>query len=497
LSEMPPVPTAHGFIGNGVTVKTITRYYDKYLEGIIANKNTSLQEQQVYSKYLTRIEGIFNEDNSQLSDKITTFFNSWQELTIDPASQAAKQAIVGSGENLSTALNSMYSELKGLQIELNNNVGAEIDEINRITSSIASLNNLVFESGSTGAEGNDYLDERTRLIKELSGKLGIITFADKYNRVTVLTSNGKSLVDGGTSWQLSEIKDPNTGLSGVGWNGGTEVVYDITESINSGSLYAYINTRDTKIGRFIDSLDGLAKGLIENVNYFHQQGNGGDPDSGTGIPFFQPVSQYYAKDIRLSDQIKSNIQKVMASSDPSMTTDNDVALRIASLMEERIINGSELESKAMASASTALNLEGSILVNGVRVSLAAGDSLNAIATKINAAGTGVSASVASEGARFSLGLQASAGGDSISLLSIGRRAGDPYTTGVIAGALGLEGGLVIQGQTISVATTDTLADIATRINAALPFSTPASIDADGRLVLGGIDRGTTYPFSTA
>ncbi len=127
-------------MGNGVSVQQIKSYFDQNLQDAITNKNSDVQEQQVYEQYLTQIQSVFNEDNSNLSTNITSFFNDWSTLSTDPTSTSDKQAVASDGKTLCTTFNTMYSDLSGLQTNLNGEVGTQMDEINAITSNIASLN---------------------------------------------------------------------------------------------------------------------------------------------------------------------------------------------------------------------------------------------------------------------------------------------------------------------------------------------------------------------
>jgi flagellar hook-associated protein 1 len=346
LEEMTPVPSAIGFMGNGVTVKKIVSYYNQYLQKAIASGNSELSGQEVYKQYLTRIEGTFNEDNSQLSQTITDFFNSWQELATDPLSSAAKQAVASNGENLSTVINTMYGDLTDLQNEVNGNAESDIDDINTITSSIASLNNLIFKGGTGTSEANDYMDQRNQLLEKLSGKLGINYFSDENGQITVLTTSGKSLVIGDSSWQLTKIQDPETGMTKVGWQDSEGIVTDITTALRGGSLGALIDTRDNKITGYIGDLNSLAKSIIDNVNTAHNTGNGG-----VGPDFFTAADGNYAREIGLSEEILDlagnvDLSKIMVSSSADHGSDNDVALEIAQLAGERLMGGSTYASYA-------------------------------------------------------------------------------------------------------------------------------------------------------
>ena len=74
LEEATPIPCDFGTLGDGVNVQTVTRYYDKFLESAIQDKNSQSQQQSVLSTYLDRIQGFLNESNSNLTSSITGFF---------------------------------------------------------------------------------------------------------------------------------------------------------------------------------------------------------------------------------------------------------------------------------------------------------------------------------------------------------------------------------------------------------------------------------------
>ena len=337
LDEAPPMPTTIGLMGDGVRATTVMRYYDKYLEDAIAKKNTDLEGEQVSSKYFQRIEGTLNEDNSHLSQNITDFFNSWHDLSTDPQSVSARTAIVGKGQALARSIRNIYSDLKGVQLELNNDVKSQVNDINRLTKSIASLNEMVAEGSTQGSQANDYLDKRTAALKDLSGKLDLVSFEDKNGGLTVLTSKGQVLVDGNNSWELAATDDPATGLSRVAWKDSSGHLYDITDGIQAGSLKATLDMRDTQIPGFIGNMDELARVLIEQVN--GAQAGGYDLYGTNNNLFFNNLTGNYAENIDVSDAVKADPKHIAATSSATNTTDNDVALSIAGLANSNLFDG--------------------------------------------------------------------------------------------------------------------------------------------------------------
>lgn len=364
LSEAIPATTAQGFLGQGVRADMIITYYDKYLEKSIAAKNGSLLEQEGYSTYLERIETILNEDNTKLASYITEFFNAWQELATDPTSTTIRATLVSKGQNLTRSIRNIYSELKGLQFEVDRNVQKEVEDINTTLSSIADLNKRVSEATITGTTTGDYSSERANLLKRLSGGLGVISLEDEFGRITVMTDGGKVLVEGDNAWAVDVIKDEATGLNRIVWKDQAGNSSDITESITTGKLKALLDIRDNYIVDFIDQINGLAEAIIKDVNEIHATGY--NLNNTTGINFFKDIASDYAMAIDVSDEVIRDANNIAATSSPDRPSDNDIALAIAGLGEKTLtINGSSttfvsyvssIQSKIGEMAGNASNL---------------------------------------------------------------------------------------------------------------------------------------------
>jgi flagellar hook-associated protein 1 FlgK len=339
LREGTLVPSEFGLIGTGVTVAGFVTYFDRFLENTIANRNTSLEEQSTAATYFSRIETILNENNSNLAANITDFFNGWSELSADPTSFARRSSLAMKGENLARTINNLYNEINALQQELDNSLESEIGEINRLTAGIADLNQKIIELGSTNGEDADYINQRTQLLKELSGKINITSFEDQVGALTVMSGSGKTLVERNTSWKLTTQKDPTTGFKDVAWEDGSGNLTDITDGISGGKIKALIDIRDKYLENgFIKDLDELAKTIITEVNTDHTEGY--NQNGTTGIVFFKEIGGNFARDMDLSSDVKNDVSNIAAASAPEETTGNDIALQIASLIDQSLtING--------------------------------------------------------------------------------------------------------------------------------------------------------------
>ena len=342
LREAPLIPTDYGLLGNGVEIAGFVRYFDRFLEASIASRNTDLQEQKTEVTYFERIESILNEDSSQLAANVTKFFNSWQELSADPTNLARRSSLAAQGENLARTIHNLYRELTGLQRELDLQVQEEVDEINGLTASIADLNQKIVELGSSSTtEASDYLNQRAELLKELSGKMNVVSFEDEAGSLTVMTASGRSLVARNRSWELKTQQDPVTGFRNVAWDDGVGNFTDLTNAISSGELKALMDMRDEYLGNgFITDLNNLAETIVTEVNERHSVGYG--LNGFTDIMFFsEPTSGNYASTMALSVEVSTDVRYIAAASSEDDTSGNDNALNIASLIDKDLTIGGE------------------------------------------------------------------------------------------------------------------------------------------------------------
>lgn len=354
LEEAVPLRTQQGLVGNGVRVTDVIRYYDKYLEFSIARQNNAMEEHKTYERYFERIEGILDDNNSRLTSNIVDFFNGWHELTTDPLSVTARTNVSIKGANLGRAIRSMYSELQGIRVEIDNNIAKEVAEVNSLLSGIAELNKKMYEGSASGSEDASFASKRTELFRQLSAKLDVQVMEDANGGMTIMTNGGKLLVERGNVYELAAEKLPDFyfgELNSITWgkNAGYSVV--VTDTIGSGTLKGLLELRDTHLVDFMKNLDDLAESIINEVNSIHASGY--NMNGTTNVNFFRSVSDNYALNMDISDEIKADVKHVAVTNSPGNPSDNGVALLIASLGQENVTIGGRLSNYVGYSASLA------------------------------------------------------------------------------------------------------------------------------------------------
>ena len=129
----------------------------------------------------------------------------------------------------------------------------------------------------------------------------------------------------------------------------------------SGGL---LNERDVDAQGFIDQLDALAKTIMTQVNDIHESGY--NLNQTTDIAFFKPLTQNYAADMDVSDEIQNDVNNIAATSALDRPTDNDIALGIAGLGETNLsftVNSSTLRARPVDFVSSMLSSVGQLTKN--------------------------------------------------------------------------------------------------------------------------------------
>ncbi len=156
----------------------------------------------------------------------------------------------------------------------------------------------------------------------------------------MLTSNGNALVDGTNHWNL-QVSDPNaTGSFRVNWEDSNGNLSDITTKITNGTMGSLLHERDVDAQSFIDQLNAVAQTITTQVNQIHQTGY--NLNQTTGVAFFKPLTQNYAADMAVSDDVKADVNNIASTSSLDQPTNNDIALGIGGIAVHR--NGSTTQT---------------------------------------------------------------------------------------------------------------------------------------------------------
>jgi flagellar hook-associated protein 1 FlgK len=331
LSENAPVEIGNILFGTGVTLGETTSVRDSLLEQRLDQENQSASHLNSFLGAMNQVQSLFNETaGSGLQSPLSAFFNSLTQLSTDPSNSSYREGVLTAGQNLASALRQDSSNLQALQGNTDLSVVQSVNQVNQLTQQIASLNVQVSGLESIGKDPGAFLDQRTQLVRQLSGLIDISETSAGNGSLTIATTSGAVLVDSSQSFAISTQVNPNSTYHDVFSNG-----VDITSNITGGSLGGSIQARDQAIPGVLKQLDTLAYNLETSFNT--QSRAGFDANGIAGVNFFtQPASATAAASsiaVAISDP-----NLVAASSDGTVGS-NGNALALANLQNQAIVSG--------------------------------------------------------------------------------------------------------------------------------------------------------------
>jgi flagellar hook-associated protein 1 FlgK len=338
IKQNSPVRSDGQTISTGVTADTsIQRFYDQFIGAQLNGENETLGRWEAQQQALEKVELMFDDSGGNgLSNAMGEFFNSWQDLSNNPSGVAERTSLVSSGQYLAATFNQVYNNLNKLQNDIDTHVSNIVGDVNDMTARIAELNQKVTKVEVTGHNANDFRDERDQLVFELSKLMDIQSFEDGDGNINVMVGNGKPLVDGTTTWDLTTAD--NGGVQDVFWQASDGTSVNITTQLSGGELKGWTYARDVLITDYLTQLDTLAGNIMSEVNTLHSAGTTLDGVTTTGVDFFTGTG---AVNIGVNSNIEANTDLIAAAgAGEGLPGGNSTAIAIANLQSASTMAGS-------------------------------------------------------------------------------------------------------------------------------------------------------------
>ncbi|MFQ5480457.1 MAG: flagellar hook-associated protein FlgK [Thermodesulfobacteriota bacterium] len=421
LEAKDPVSFGGHFFGTGVDVKGVERVYDRFVALQLNDARSGLSADSSRAGILKDLEGVLNDlGGAGISKPLDDFFNSFEELSSDPSSRPARQAVLSGGIVLSDAFKNVDSRIRREITNVNGEIAGIVKDINDLSAQVAALNKEIQGTDINGASSNDLKDKRDVLLGELAGKIGITTIESSPGVVDVVTDGGFSLVAGVTSTKLTvSVNGDNNLLTEVTYKGA-----NLAKSMKSGALKGVIDGRND-LTEALDNVNLLSATIIKEVNVQHRAGYG--LDSGTGVDFFTPMNIDTAK---MSANSGGALISGGTVTDPSALTLDDYEVRFSDPANYIVVNlgtNSVVTSGAYTSGA-AINFDGiSVTVTDSPTAPAAGDVFSISATKSAAMNMGVS--ITSTSAIAASSTAAGLPGDNTNALALSGLRDKPLVSG--------------------------------------------------------------------
>ena len=275
IQSIEPQGFGNGFIGRGAQVVDVERIESEFLTEQLRNASAEAGRLNAFNRLAGRVDNLLADGEGSLAPSLQNFFNSVQDLSIDPSSSSARQVVLSSAESLVSRFQNIESQLQAIDSDIDVSLRENIQDINSIATTLAELNQRIVEARSVASNGQDpngLLDQRDQLILELSEIVSVQTLEQSNGSTDVFIGTGQSLVVGNSAQQLAAINDPADSTR-------TRIAYqnfggqaDITNSITGGSLSGLLEFRNEQLGSVRNELGRIATVLAGTFNTQHRLG---------------------------------------------------------------------------------------------------------------------------------------------------------------------------------------------------------------------------------
>ncbi|QIF98519.1 flagellar hook-associated protein FlgK [Proteus terrae] len=280
--------TGNGYIGNGVNVSRIHREYNEFLAGQLNRAVTKQSALNSYTKNISQINDLLADKGNDVSSAIDEFFTSLPNVTNNAEDNPARTTVIGKAEAMVNMFAKADQSLRDLEKDINSQVTNTSKNINEYTKQIAKLNNEISRSkGFNGADPNDLLDQRDRLVQELNTLVDVQVTQQDGGFVNVTFANGLPLVSGTRAYEVSAIpSNKNSERLVIGYSNGIDEVREVdAKRIKGGELGGAYRSRNEVLDPSRNQLNQLALVLGDQFNKQHKEGY--DLNGDKGEDFFK------------------------------------------------------------------------------------------------------------------------------------------------------------------------------------------------------------------
>jgi flagellar hook-associated protein FlgK len=310
-------PAEYGvhYLGTGAFLGSVKRSYDEFVERNLRSSLNELSSHQALVNYTSRLLDTISSPSASLTPAFDRFFGTAEKLSLEPNSMPLRVDLLSSADYLAGSIRYLAQNLSDLELESARDMQAQLAEINALTTQLADVNRQLFKHSTLAKQPATVLDQRDRLLKELSAYVNI--------DVTELSNGQVDIRINGAGSSATLVSGDRAKALSVDWvpsrPGAQALVLDKygdnqpLPGVSGGSLGGLATFRADVLAPLMAQLNQLAEGFVTQVNAINRNGLTLDNEAGTDLYTIQrrftatdtanqPVSGTLVMQTRASEQ---------------------------------------------------------------------------------------------------------------------------------------------------------------------------------------------------
>lgn len=252
---------------NGATVVQTFRAQNDALQKQNLLSISKFYAQDTTLAGLERMKTTLGGDGYELStaNYLSVLRNNLQAFADKPSEMSLAETVVANAIDVANSLNSASKDIQKMRAEADADIATSVNELNRLLSEFKTYNDQVKAGTAAGTDVNDALDQRDKLLGQISEIMGVTPQVRSNNDMVLYTSDGTVLFE---TYPRSVTFTP-TSTFAAGVSGNQVYIEGVAvpagkggNTSAQGTLGALLQLRDDIAPTYQTQLDEMARGLI-------------------------------------------------------------------------------------------------------------------------------------------------------------------------------------------------------------------------------------------
>ena len=263
--------------GNGVRVENLKRAQDSFLAGTLRISTSRAEELDTLAGELAQVSDVLSNTDTNLTGPANRLFDAFAQLALQPDADSAKQSALIEAKNFASSASELAKYVEGQRDHALTQINDALTYVNNLATAVGGINQELARSVSGSSNKVGLLDERDRLLTSLAEQLRFTVQERTDGTVDIYlgeSNAGRPLLEGSKTIALA-LQQSTSRLDFVLDPYGSP---QITSQITGGRISG-LRTSYDMMGRTVDGVNTLVRGIADAVNEIQKSGV-----TGEGLP---------------------------------------------------------------------------------------------------------------------------------------------------------------------------------------------------------------------
>ena len=152
----------------GVKVDGITRAFDQFIDIQLQNAKSKFSFSQAQTQVYNQLENIVRPESGSVSQRINEFFAALSTVAQDPSDIAARYGALDTAKAIANSFVTVAKGMSDLKSFVGENLKANVSDANSVIKQLSNIQKELLGNTNPSSVRNDLLDQRDRLLGQLS-----------------------------------------------------------------------------------------------------------------------------------------------------------------------------------------------------------------------------------------------------------------------------------------------------------------------------------------